>query len=102
MRLLSYVSLQIRQTIFRKRWLLPFSVMLFIAFRSVNAIRTLLVLHANTNASVWDVFFIIFGNGWNMILIITDLFLFLVCNLLPSQALGSWRCCAWAHGVCGG
>ncbi len=88
MRLLSYVSLQIRQTIFRKRWLLPFPVMLFIAFRSVNAIRTLLVLHANTNASVWDVFFIIFGNGWNMILIITNLFLFLVCDLLPEPGFG--------------
>jgi hypothetical protein len=88
MRLLSYLGIQIRLVIFRKRWLLPFPVMLFIAFRSVNAIRSLLELHVSTTANIWDVFFITFGNGWNMILIITNLFLFLVCDLLPEPGFG--------------
>lgn len=64
--------------------------MLFIAYRSVNAIRSLLELHSGTAANIWDVFFITFGNGWNIVLIITNLFLFLflVCDLLPEPGFG--------------
>lgn len=88
MRLLSYLNIQIHQYLLRKRWLLLLPVMLFIAYRSVNAIRSLLELHSGTAANIWDVFFITFGNGWNIVLIITNLFLFLVCDLLPEPGFG--------------
>jgi len=88
MRLLSYLGIQIRQYIIRKRWLLPFPVMLFIAYRSVNAIQSLLELYSGATSSVLDVFFIAFGNGWNVVLILTNLFLFLVCDLLPEPGFG--------------
>ena len=88
MRLLFYLNIQIRQYLLRKRWLLPLPVMLFIAYRSVNAIRSLLELHSGTAANIWDVFFITFGNGWNIVLILTNLFLFLVCDLLPEPGFG--------------
>jgi hypothetical protein len=88
MKLYAYLSIQIRQYIFRKRWLLPIPVMLFIAYRSVNAIKSLLDLHTGTEANLWDVFFITFGNGWNICLIVTNLFLFLVSDLLPEPGFG--------------
>ena len=88
MRLLTYLSIQVRQYLWRRRWLLPLPVMLFIAYRAVNAVHALLELHQGTTANAWDVFFITFGNGWNVVLIITNIFLFLVCDLLPEPGFG--------------
>lgn len=88
MRLFFFLSLQLRQHLLRKRWGLLLPVMLFIAYRSVNAIKGLLALHPNTSANLWDVLFIAFGNGWNIFLIITNLLLFLVSDLLPETGFG--------------
>lgn len=88
MKLLAYLGIQVRQYIWRWRWLLPIPVMLFIAYRSDNAVKSLLELYAGASANLWDVFFIAFGNGWNIFLIVTNLFLFLVCDLLPESGFG--------------
>lgn len=87
MRFLHFLAFQLRWYIWRKRWLLPLPVLLFIAYRSSNAVRTLGATGLYS-PNAWDVLFLALGNPYNIYLAIGLLFLFLVCDLLPEPDVG--------------
>lgn len=93
---LHFLQYQIHFYIFRKRWLLPIPVLLFIAYRSYNALQwqsNLLVTQSTEILdggilNAWDLLFIVLGNQFNVYFAIALLYLYLVCDLLPEPALG--------------
>lgn len=88
MRLLAFLQIQMRMYILRKRWLLPIPVMLFIGYRITNF---LVFRSADAPGPIFnaaDALFIAFGNGDYLVLVIANLFLFLVSDLLPEPAFG--------------
>ena len=87
MRFLHFLAFQLRWYIWRKRWLLPLPVLLFIAYRSYNAVRAL-GASGVTLPNAWDVLFLALGNPYNIYLAIGLLYLYLLCDLLPEPELG--------------
>lgn len=93
MGLLAFLRIQIRAYIFRKRWLLPIPVMAFIGYRIMNFLifRSADAPGVSAPGPIFnaaDALFIAFGNGDYLALVIANLFLFLVCDLLPEPAFG--------------
>ncbi len=86
---LHHLQFQIRYYIIRKRWLLPIPVLLFLVYRSYNALQfqSAEVLYGLA-LNAWDLLFIVIGNQFNVYFVIALLYLYLVCDLLPEPALG--------------
>lgn len=87
MRFLHFLAFQLRWYIRRKRWLLPLPVLLFIAYRSYNAVRAL-GASGVTLPNAWDLLFLALGNPYNIYLAIGLLYLYLLCDLLPEPDVG--------------
>lgn len=89
MRFFHFLFLQLRWYLFRKRWLLPFPLFAFIAYRSANAVNALSQgQFGPAHPNGWDLLFIALGNYTNIYLAIGLLYLYLVCDLLPEPNLG--------------
>jgi hypothetical protein len=84
---LHFLGFQLRWYIWRKRWLLPLPVLLFIAYRSYHAVRALEISDV-ISPNAWDLLFLALGNPYNIYLAFGLLYLYLVCDLLPEPDLG--------------
>lgn len=88
-----YLWIQIRTCIFRRRWLAVFPVMAFIGYRMLNFLKYRAEAFPVSGVHgplyhAWDALFVAFGNGQYVVFVVVNLFIFLVCDLLPETGLG--------------
>ena len=88
MRFLSFIHLQLRGQILRKRWLFPVPLLLFLTYRSFNYLTQTGLAGLEYSANAWDLLFLVFGNRYNIYFALGLLYLYLVCDLLPEPDLG--------------
>ncbi len=88
MRFLSFVNYQLRWQFFRRRWLLPIPLLLFLAYRGFNYLTQPGFAGPMQTTNAWDLLFLIFGNRYNVYFALGLLYLYLVCDLLPETNLG--------------
>lgn len=88
MHLLSFLNYQLRWQLWRRRWLLPIPLLLFLVYRSGNYLTNpgMGIPMQPTNA--WDLLFLVFGNRFTVYFALGLLYLYLVCDLLPEPNLG--------------
>lgn len=86
---LSFVGYQLRWQLLRKRWLLPFPLVLFLAYRGINYLtQSSIYTPEMVGVNAWDLLLLTFGNRLNVYFVFGLLFLYLVSDLLPETNLG--------------
>ncbi|NMB88709.1 MAG: hypothetical protein GYA17_10135 [Chloroflexi bacterium] len=85
-----FLVFQIRQYLLRPRWLLAFPAILFVAYRSTNAVVYQSTTYYNAPSNAWDAAFHALGSADAVYLLLSALFLYLVCDLLPEPRYGQW------------
>ena len=88
-RFLAYLQIQFQMVFMRWRWLLPIPVMVVIGYMMINYLQQyqlpdfLSQTQSTPVVNVWDALFISFGNAHYMTFVIANLFLILICDMLP-------------------
>lgn len=88
MRFLSFLNYQMRWQLWRKRWLLPIPLLLFLAYRSYHYLTQAGLEMSMRATNAWDLLFLVFGNRLNVYFALGLLYLYLTCDLLPEPNLG--------------
>lgn len=85
--LLRFARLEAEQHLLRKRWLLPWPLLLFIAYITLSG-NVVQSTNWGLSANSWDALFSVFGNGNVLFFVVTPLFLYLVSDMLPEPNFG--------------
>lgn len=84
---LYFVRFETEQLFWRKRWLLPLPIMLFISYIMISGV----LIQASNYAlqvNAWDALFSVFGSGNILFFVVTVLFLYLVSDLPLESGFG--------------